>query len=237
MDLVPTPSRLRPRAGRTRAIARTRQSERVRAAVDRNRMSTAQNIQVGSPPRVGGPHGASGRLSPAAGVCPQRTQPGRGRGLGPGALVTNASATAGSPTGPLKSPRRPVLPPTSPASRGAGLARWPGRVVSLLCCSGALSAPQASWPFPPCTGPAPASCRGLPPPQAGPGGPLPSGSPCSWSLRSKGAMLAGGPGRGPPGAGVWRPCPPAPPLPLCSVSRGTWCPPCWTRPSKPLPLV
>ena len=50
VDVVPTPSRLRPRVGRTRAIARTRQSERVRAAVDRNRMSTAQNIQVGSPP-------------------------------------------------------------------------------------------------------------------------------------------------------------------------------------------
>ncbi|XP_037018932.2 PHD and RING finger domain-containing protein 1 isoform X2 [Artibeus jamaicensis] len=45
VDVVPTPSRLRPRSGRTRAIARTRQSERVRAAVDRNRMSTAQNIQ------------------------------------------------------------------------------------------------------------------------------------------------------------------------------------------------
>ncbi|XP_053779984.1 PHD and RING finger domain-containing protein 1 isoform X3 [Desmodus rotundus] len=45
VDVVPTPSRLRPRVGRTRAIARTRQSERVRAAVDRNRMSTAQNIQ------------------------------------------------------------------------------------------------------------------------------------------------------------------------------------------------
>ncbi|XP_045676934.1 PHD and RING finger domain-containing protein 1 isoform X2 [Phyllostomus hastatus] len=44
-DVVPTPSRLRPRAGRTRAIARTRQSERVRAAVDRSRMSTAQNVQ------------------------------------------------------------------------------------------------------------------------------------------------------------------------------------------------
>ncbi|XP_036895116.1 PHD and RING finger domain-containing protein 1 isoform X1 [Sturnira hondurensis] len=45
VDVVPTPSRLRPRSGRTRAIARTRQSERVRAAVDRNRMSTAQNTQ------------------------------------------------------------------------------------------------------------------------------------------------------------------------------------------------
>ncbi|KAM5319748.1 PHD and RING finger domain-containing protein 1 isoform 2-T3 [Glossophaga mutica] len=45
VDVVPTASRLRPRAGRTRAIARTRQSERVRAAVDRHRMSTARNIQ------------------------------------------------------------------------------------------------------------------------------------------------------------------------------------------------
>ncbi|XP_015444254.1 PHD and RING finger domain-containing protein 1 isoform X3 [Pteropus alecto] len=44
-DTVPTASRLRPRAGRTRAIARTRQSERVRATVNRNRMSTASRIQ------------------------------------------------------------------------------------------------------------------------------------------------------------------------------------------------
>lgn len=48
-DTVPTASRLRPRAGRTRAIARTRQSERVRATVNRNRMSTASRIQVGLP--------------------------------------------------------------------------------------------------------------------------------------------------------------------------------------------
>lgn len=46
-DVVPTTSRLRPRAGRTRAIARTRQSERVRATVNRNRISTARRIQVG----------------------------------------------------------------------------------------------------------------------------------------------------------------------------------------------
>ncbi|XP_054432799.1 PHD and RING finger domain-containing protein 1 isoform X2 [Pteronotus mesoamericanus] len=44
-DVVPTASRLRPRMGRTRAIARTRQSERVRATVNRNRMSTAQSTQ------------------------------------------------------------------------------------------------------------------------------------------------------------------------------------------------
>ncbi|XP_023510510.1 PHD and RING finger domain-containing protein 1 isoform X2 [Equus przewalskii] len=44
-DVVPTTSRLRPRAGRTRAIARTRQSERVRATVNRNRISTARRIQ------------------------------------------------------------------------------------------------------------------------------------------------------------------------------------------------
>ncbi|KAM5222755.1 LOW QUALITY PROTEIN: PHD and RING finger domain-containing protein 1 [Hipposideros larvatus] len=44
-DVVPTASRLRPRTGRTRAIARTRQSERVRATVNRNRMSTARGIQ------------------------------------------------------------------------------------------------------------------------------------------------------------------------------------------------
>ncbi|XP_027716009.1 PHD and RING finger domain-containing protein 1 isoform X1 [Vombatus ursinus] len=45
VDVVPTTSRLRPNAGRTRAIARTRQSERVRATVNRNRISTAQRIQ------------------------------------------------------------------------------------------------------------------------------------------------------------------------------------------------
>ncbi|XP_049637142.1 PHD and RING finger domain-containing protein 1 [Suncus etruscus] len=42
-DVVPTSSRLRPRLGRTRAIARTRQSERVRATVNRNRLSTARS--------------------------------------------------------------------------------------------------------------------------------------------------------------------------------------------------
>ncbi|XP_043826043.1 PHD and RING finger domain-containing protein 1 isoform X2 [Dromiciops gliroides] len=45
VDVVPTTSRLRPSAGRTRAIARTRQSERVRATVNRNRISTARRIQ------------------------------------------------------------------------------------------------------------------------------------------------------------------------------------------------
>ncbi|XP_036619422.1 PHD and RING finger domain-containing protein 1 isoform X2 [Trichosurus vulpecula] len=45
VDVVPTTSRLRPNAGRTRVIARTRQSERVRATVNRNRISTAQRIQ------------------------------------------------------------------------------------------------------------------------------------------------------------------------------------------------
>ncbi|KAB1251649.1 PHD and RING finger domain-containing protein 1 [Camelus dromedarius] len=44
-DVVPTTSRLRPQAGRTRAIARTRQSERVRATVNRNRISTARGVQ------------------------------------------------------------------------------------------------------------------------------------------------------------------------------------------------
>ncbi|XP_022420966.1 PHD and RING finger domain-containing protein 1 isoform X4 [Delphinapterus leucas] len=44
-DIVPTTSRLQPHAGRTRAIARTRQSERVRATVNRNRISTARRIQ------------------------------------------------------------------------------------------------------------------------------------------------------------------------------------------------
>ncbi|XP_054131025.1 PHD and RING finger domain-containing protein 1 isoform X2 [Melozone crissalis] len=43
-DVVPTTSRLRPHV-RTRAIARTRQSERVRATVNRNRISTAQQIR------------------------------------------------------------------------------------------------------------------------------------------------------------------------------------------------
>ncbi|NXN07600.1 PHRF1 protein, partial [Indicator maculatus] len=43
-EVVPSSSRLRPQA-RTRAIARTRQSERVRARVNRNRISTAQQIQ------------------------------------------------------------------------------------------------------------------------------------------------------------------------------------------------
>ncbi|XP_018113084.1 PHD and RING finger domain-containing protein 1 isoform X2 [Xenopus laevis] len=44
-DVVPTTSRLHPNVVRTRAIARTRQSERVRANVNRNRISTARNIQ------------------------------------------------------------------------------------------------------------------------------------------------------------------------------------------------
>ncbi|XP_073073491.1 PHD and RING finger domain-containing protein 1 isoform X3 [Manis javanica] len=44
-DVVPTTSRFRPHVGRTRAIARTRQSERVRATVNRNRISSAQRIQ------------------------------------------------------------------------------------------------------------------------------------------------------------------------------------------------
>ncbi|XP_066466845.1 PHD and RING finger domain-containing protein 1 isoform X2 [Tiliqua scincoides] len=43
-DVVPTTSRLRPNV-RMRAIARTRQSERVRATVNRNRITTAQRIQ------------------------------------------------------------------------------------------------------------------------------------------------------------------------------------------------
>ncbi|XP_021410869.2 PHD and RING finger domain-containing protein 1 isoform X2 [Lonchura striata] len=43
-DVVPTTSRLRPHV-RTRAIARTRQSERVRATVNRNRITTAQQIR------------------------------------------------------------------------------------------------------------------------------------------------------------------------------------------------
>ncbi|NXG50483.1 PHRF1 protein, partial [Psilopogon haemacephalus] len=43
-EVVPSSSRLRPQA-RTRAIARTRQSERVRANVNRNRISTARRIQ------------------------------------------------------------------------------------------------------------------------------------------------------------------------------------------------
>ncbi|XP_061855266.1 PHD and RING finger domain-containing protein 1 isoform X2 [Colius striatus] len=43
-DAAPTTSRLRPHV-RTRAIARTRQSERVRATVNRNRITTAQQIQ------------------------------------------------------------------------------------------------------------------------------------------------------------------------------------------------
>ncbi|XP_039923163.1 PHD and RING finger domain-containing protein 1 isoform X1 [Hirundo rustica] len=43
-DVVPTTSRLRPHV-RTRAIARTRQSERVRATVNRNRITTAQRIR------------------------------------------------------------------------------------------------------------------------------------------------------------------------------------------------
>ncbi|XP_075401256.1 PHD and RING finger domain-containing protein 1 isoform X2 [Tenrec ecaudatus] len=44
-DVVPTSSRLRPTTSRTRAIARTRQSERVRATVNRNRITTAQRAQ------------------------------------------------------------------------------------------------------------------------------------------------------------------------------------------------
>ncbi|XP_069865891.1 PHD and RING finger domain-containing protein 1-like isoform X2 [Dipodomys merriami] len=44
-DVVPTTGRLRPHTGRTRAIARTRQSERVRATVNRNRISTASRVQ------------------------------------------------------------------------------------------------------------------------------------------------------------------------------------------------
>ncbi|RXN01746.1 PHD and RING finger domain-containing protein 1 [Acipenser ruthenus] len=47
-DAVPTTSRLRTNTGRTRAIARTRQSERVRATVNRNRIriTQAQTAQV-----------------------------------------------------------------------------------------------------------------------------------------------------------------------------------------------
>ncbi|XP_004851772.1 PHD and RING finger domain-containing protein 1 isoform X2 [Heterocephalus glaber] len=44
-NVVPTTSRLQPRMGRIRAIARTRQSERVRATVNRNRISTARRVQ------------------------------------------------------------------------------------------------------------------------------------------------------------------------------------------------
>ncbi|XP_038621305.1 PHD and RING finger domain-containing protein 1 [Tachyglossus aculeatus] len=44
-EAVPVPGRLRANAGRTRAIARTRQSERVRATVNRNRLTTARTIQ------------------------------------------------------------------------------------------------------------------------------------------------------------------------------------------------
>ncbi|MEE6498539.1 hypothetical protein FKM82_003150 [Ascaphus truei] len=44
-DVVPTTSRLRANAVRTRAIARTRQSERVRANVNRIRITTAHRIQ------------------------------------------------------------------------------------------------------------------------------------------------------------------------------------------------
>ncbi|KAL1787429.1 PHD and RING finger domain-containing protein 1 isoform X1 [Sigmodon hispidus] len=44
-DVVPTTSRLRPPVIRTRAIARTRQSERVRATVNRNRISSARRVQ------------------------------------------------------------------------------------------------------------------------------------------------------------------------------------------------
>ncbi|NXP66672.1 PHRF1 protein, partial [Chloropsis cyanopogon] len=47
-DVVPTTSRLRPHV-RTRAIARTRQSERVRATVNRNRITTAQQIRMHVP--------------------------------------------------------------------------------------------------------------------------------------------------------------------------------------------
>ena len=55
-DVVPTTSRLRPHVGRTRAIARTRQSERVRATVNRNRISTARRIQVGAGGLASWPH-------------------------------------------------------------------------------------------------------------------------------------------------------------------------------------
>nr|XP_015193913.1 PREDICTED: PHD and RING finger domain-containing protein 1 isoform X3 [Lepisosteus oculatus] len=44
-DVVPSTSRLRATTGQTRAIARTRQSERVRANVNRNRISQARNMQ------------------------------------------------------------------------------------------------------------------------------------------------------------------------------------------------
>lgn len=53
-DVVPTTSRLQPHAGRTRAIARTRQSERVRATVNRNRIDQGQGC-----PRVA-PEGTEG---------------------------------------------------------------------------------------------------------------------------------------------------------------------------------
>lgn len=58
-DVVPTTSRLRPHV-RTRAIARTRQSERVRATVNRNRITTAQQIRVSMGISEGASAGALG---------------------------------------------------------------------------------------------------------------------------------------------------------------------------------
>lgn len=66
-DVVPTASRLRPHTGRTRAIARTRQSERVRATVNRNRMSTARGIQVVAPI----PQGPASAVPSASTSAPQ----------------------------------------------------------------------------------------------------------------------------------------------------------------------
>ncbi|XP_066894035.1 PHD and RING finger domain-containing protein 1 isoform X4 [Kogia breviceps] len=65
-DVVPTTSRLQPHAGRTRAIARTRQSERVRATVNRNRISTARRIQ--------GPEAAPAPLTSAVPCCVARPE-------------------------------------------------------------------------------------------------------------------------------------------------------------------
>ncbi|KAB0365008.1 hypothetical protein FD754_009164 [Muntiacus muntjak] len=110
-DVVPTTSRLRPRTGRTRAIARTRQSERVRATVNRNRISTARRFQ-----------GLRGRLGP-------RTPPPRTVYQRPGPRAPARRRRKGGrrkkASGRKKAPSR-----SSAKSRSSGprLKKRPGRV-------------------------------------------------------------------------------------------------------------
>uniref|UniRef100_A0A452DW77 PHD and RING finger domain-containing protein 1 n=1 Tax=Capra hircus TaxID=9925 RepID=A0A452DW77_CAPHI len=120
-DVVPTTSRLRPRTRRTRAIARTRQSERVRATVNRNRISTARRFQ--RVPRYlmsslldETIEAVAAGLSTAVYQRPGPRAPARRRRKG--GRRRKASGRK----------RAPSRPPTKSRSSGARLKRRPGRV-------------------------------------------------------------------------------------------------------------